>query len=176
MAERRETREAAPLTGHRSGSRTPARLECYTEVGDRAHHRGSRNTIYVKSTFRAPGVRTCPSLFLGAGGAEKGAYNPNRPAATMPGVPSPYPEVQTGCTGCRVHPRCTKALATIIKQDVEYSRGAEHRRHHRKAYRWQVLGLRVPQRPQEALQRYEVVTEVKDEARHDAASGGTGGL
>ena len=43
----------------------------------------------------------------------------------MPGVSSPYLEVQPGCTGCRVHPGCTKVLATIVDQDVEYSRGAD---------------------------------------------------
>jgi hypothetical protein len=63
---------------------------------------------------------------LGVGGAKKGAYNPERrAAASTPGVPSPYPEVQPGCTGCRVHPGYTKVIATRIKQDVEYSRGAE---------------------------------------------------
>jgi hypothetical protein len=71
------------------------------------------------------GVWTCPSLFLGGGGAEKEAHNPDRAAARMPGVSSPYLEVQPGCTGCRVHPGCTKSLATRIDQDVEYSRGAE---------------------------------------------------
>jgi hypothetical protein len=62
---------------------------------------------------------------LGAGGAEKGEYNPDPPAATIPVVSSPYPGVHPGCTGCRVHPGCTKALATNVDQDVEYRRGAE---------------------------------------------------
>jgi hypothetical protein len=74
------------------------------------------------------GVSCCPGSFPGPAGAEKEAYNPDRAAASIPAHPSPYPEVQPGCTGCRVHPGCTKAIAAIIKQDVEYSRGAEARR------------------------------------------------
>jgi hypothetical protein len=82
-------------------------------------------SIFCNIDFPGPGFHL-PSLFLGARGAEKGAHNPDRRPATMPGVSSTYPEVQPGCTGCRVHPGCTKVIATIIDQDVEYSRGAEH--------------------------------------------------
>jgi hypothetical protein len=72
-----------------------------------------------------PGVWACPRPFPGPAGAEKEAYNPDRAAASIPAHPSPYPEVQPRCTGCRAHPGCTKVIATRIKQDVECSRGAE---------------------------------------------------
>jgi hypothetical protein len=71
------------------------------------------------------GVSRCrPGSFPGPAGAEKEAHNPDRAAASITAHPSPYPEVQPGCTGCRVHPGCTKVIATRIKQDVECSRGA----------------------------------------------------
>ena len=82
-----------------------------------------------QSRLSPRGVSRCPGSFPAPGGAEKGAYNQGRPASSInKSPPLPIPgdlEVQPGCTGCRVHPRCTKALASIIDQDVEYSRGAE---------------------------------------------------
>ena len=81
-------------------------------------------SIFCNIDFPGPGFHL-PSLFLGARGAEKGAHNPDRPPATMPGVSSTYPEVQPGCTECRAHPGCTEVIATTIKRDVEYSRWAE---------------------------------------------------
>jgi hypothetical protein len=76
-----------------------------------------------------------PQPLWGAGGAEKGAHNPEQ-------APASIPEVQPGCTGCRPHPGCTDVSATHVKRDVEYSRGAEHGPLRARAPEGPVQGLR----------------------------------
>jgi hypothetical protein len=118
--------EAALLTGHRSGSRTHRLLGRRRRRRQRRHDDAvmREQSIFCK-TDSGRGFGDLPQLIFGSGRGGKRCVHPGPGPTSMPGVSSPYLEVQPGCTGCRVHPGCTKVIATHADQDAEYSRGAE---------------------------------------------------